>query len=146
MTFYPDCAQPSVCSRMVPHIIRNVIMILLSSGCCQSLNILPTSRMVDLRSDTVTRPSAAMRTAMFEAEVGDDVFGDDPTVHLLENKLATMFGKEGALFFPSGTMSNLAATMSWCGKRGSEMILGDSSHMFLYEQGGVSQLDRKSVV
>ena len=104
------------------------------------MNIASTNRLVDLRSDTVTRPSAAMRTAMFQAEVGDDVFGDDPTVHMLENKLSTMFGKEGALFFPSGTMSNLAATMSWCGKRGSEMILGDSSHMFLYEQGGVSQL------
>ena len=133
-------AQPSVRCRMVPPIIRNVIIIFLSLGCCQSLNILSTSRIVDLRSDTVTRPSAEMRRAMFEAEVGDDVFGDDPTVHMLENKLATMFGKEGALFFPSGTMSNLAATMSWCGKRGSEMILGDSSHMFLYEQGGVSQL------
>lgn len=77
---------------------------------------------------------------MFEAEVGDDVFGDDPTVHRLENKLSKMFEKESALFLPSGTMSNLAATMSWCGKRGSEMILGDSSHMILYEQGGVSQI------
>ena len=107
---------------------------------CQSLSIGSNNRMVDLRSDTVTRPSPAMRTAMFEAEVGDDVFGDDPTVHLLENKVSGMFGKESALFFPSGTMSNLAATMSWCGKRGSEIILGDSSHMFLYEQGGVAQL------
>lgn len=77
---------------------------------------------------------------MFNAEVGDDVFGDDPTVHLLESKLSSMFEKESALFFPSGTMSNLAAAMSWCGTRGSEMILGDNSHMFLYEQGGISQL------
>jgi threonine aldolase len=97
-------------------------------------------RMVDLRSDTVTRPTAAMRAAMFEAEVGDDVFGDDPTVLQLEHKMSTLFRKECALFFPSGTMSNLAATMSWCSKRGSEMILGDSSHMFLYEQGGISQI------
>jgi threonine aldolase len=100
----------------------------------------PNRKMVDLRSDTVTRPSALMRSAMFNAEVGDDVFGDDPTVNLLENKIATTFGKESALFFPSGTMSNLAAVMSWCGTRGSEMILGDASHVFLYEQGGVSQL------
>jgi threonine aldolase len=108
---------------------------------CQLFSISISSRKpIDLRSDTVTRPSPAMRTAMFEAEVGDDVFGDDPTVHRLENKLSTLFEKESALFFPSGTMSNLAATMSWCGKRGSEMILGDSSHMFLYEQGGVSQI------
>ena len=99
-----------------------------------------SNRMIDLRSDTVTRPTAAMRTAMFEAEVGDDVFGDDPTVLKLEHIMSTMFRKESALFFPSGTMSNLAATMSWCSKRGSEMILGDSSHMFLYEQGGISQL------
>jgi threonine aldolase len=81
-----------------------------------------------------------MRTAMFEAEVGDDVFGEDPTIQILENKLSHMFQKENALFFPSGTMSNLAATMSWCGKRGSEMIMGDCSHTLLYEQGGVSQL------
>jgi threonine aldolase len=76
---------------------------------------------------------------MFEAEVGDDVFGDDPTVHLLESKVAEMFGKEKALFFPTGTMSNLAAALSWCGSRGSEMILGDKSHMFLFEQGGIAQ-------
>ena len=99
-----------------------------------------TSRAIDLRSDTVTRPTPAMRTAMFEAEVGDDVFGDDPTIIKLEEKMCQLFQKESALFFPSGTMSNLAATMSWCSRRGSEMILGDSSHMFLYEQGGVSQL------
>jgi threonine aldolase len=97
-------------------------------------------RMVDLRSDSVTRPTEAMRSAMFNAEVGDDVLGDDPTVSLLESKLSLMFEKESALFFPSGTMSNLAATMSWCGKRGSEMILGDSSQMFVKEQGGISQL------
>lgn len=99
-----------------------------------------SNRIIDLRSDTVTRPTAAMRTAMFEAEVGDDVFGDDPTVLKLEHTMSTLFRKDSALFFPSGTMSNLAATMSWCSKRGSEMILGDSSHMFLYEQGGISQI------
>lgn len=117
-------------------------MALTTSLCFRQLLSVGTSnrKVVDLRSDTVTRPNLAMRTAMFEAVVGDDVFGDDPTVHILEKKLAVMFEKESALFFPSGTMSNLAATMSWCGSRGSEMILGDSSHMFLYEQGGVSQI------
>jgi threonine aldolase len=76
-----------------------------------------------------------MRTAMFEAEVGDDVMGDDPTVINLENRIAGLFGKESALFFPSGTMCNLAAVMTWCSTRGSEVILGGSSHILLYEQG-----------
>jgi threonine aldolase len=98
------------------------------------------TKAVDLRSDTVTRPSLAMRTAMFEAEVGDDVFGDDPTVQILEDKVSKMFEKEAALFFPTGTMSNLAATMSWCSSRGSEVILGDKSHIFLFEQGGSAQI------
>lgn len=100
----------------------------------------PSTHKIDLRSDTVTKPSNDMRTAMFNAEVGDDVFGDDPTVQLLEGRVSQLLQKESALFFPSGTMSNLAATMSWCGARGSEILLGDSSHMFLYEQGGVSQI------
>jgi len=67
-------------------------------------------------------------------KVGDDVFGEDPTINELETRVANMFGKESSLFFPSGTMSNLAAVMSWCGTRGSEMILGDSSHIHLFEQ------------
>ena len=66
--------------------------------------------------------------------VGDDVFGEDPTINELEARVAEMFGKEGSLFFPSGTMSNLAAVMSWCSTRGSEMILGDTSHIHLFEQ------------
>jgi threonine aldolase len=122
--------------------LSRALMAMTTSLCFRQLLSVGNSnrKVIDLRSDTVTRPSLAMRTAMFEAVVGDDVFGDDPTVHILEKKLAVMFEKESALFFPSGTMSNLAATMSWCGSRGSEMILGDSSHMFLYEQGGVSQI------
>lgn len=95
---------------------------------------------VDLRSDTVTKPTANMRKLMFEAEVGDDVFGEDPTVNELEERAAKMFGKEKALFFPTGTMSNIAAAMSWCTSRGSEMILGDYSHMHIFEQGGLAQL------
>ena len=77
-----------------------------------ALSIILRNRIIDLRSDTVTRPTTAMRTAIFEAEVGDDVFGDDPTVLKLEKRMATMFRKQSALFFPTGTMSNLAATMS----------------------------------
>ena len=95
--------------------------------------------MVDLRSDTVTRPSAGMRKAMHEAELGDDVFGDDPTVNRLQQRAAEMFGFESALLFPSGTQSNLAALMSHCG-RGEEVILGSEAHSYRYEAGGVSVL------
>jgi threonine aldolase len=94
--------------------------------------------MIDLRSDTVTKPTVEMRKAMFTAEVGDDVYEEDPTMKQLEQRVATLFGKESALFFPSGTMSNLAAILSWT-KRGSEIIVGDKSHIFLYEQSGASQ-------
>lgn len=71
---------------------------------------------------------------VYRIQVGDDVFGEDPTINELETRVSKMFGKENSLFFPSGTMSNLAAVMSWCGTRGSEMILGDSSHIHLFEQ------------
>jgi threonine aldolase len=91
--------------------------------------------MIDLRSDTVTKPTPTMRRAMAEAEVGDDVYGEDPTVNRLEEKVAARLGKEAALFVPSGTMGNLIAVLSHCG-RGDEMILGDQSHIFHYEQGG----------
>jgi threonine aldolase len=101
---------------------------------------------VDLRSDTVIKPSKGMRKAMLDAEVGDDVYGEDPTINLLQDRIAKMFGKEKALFFPSGTMSNLAAVLSWCQRRGSEMILGDKSHMHVYEQGGISQLGGVSTI
>jgi len=94
---------------------------------------------VDLRSDTVTRPSDEMRRAMAEAVVGDDVFGDDPTVKVLERRVAGLFKKEASLFFPTGTMSNLTAALVWCPGRGSEMIVGDNSHMFLFEQAGAAQ-------
>ena len=94
---------------------------------------------VDLRSDTVTRPSPGMRKAMHEAELGDDVFGDDPTVNRLQARAAEMFGFEAALLFPTGTQSNLAALMSHCG-RGEEVILGMEAHSYRYEAGGVSVL------
>jgi threonine aldolase len=91
--------------------------------------------LVDLRSDTVTRPSAGMRRAMAEAEVGDDVFGDDPTVNRLQERAAALFGFEASLFFPTGTQSNLAALMSHC-QRGDEAIVGMEAHTYRYEAGG----------
>ncbi len=94
---------------------------------------------VDLRSDTVTRPTPAMREAMAKAEVGDDVLGDDPTVNRLQAMAAERMGKEAALFVPSGTMGNLAAVLSHCG-RGDEVILGDQAHTFIFEAGGVAAL------
>ena len=97
------------------------------------------SEIVDLRSDTVTRPSAGMRKAMHEAEVGDDVFGDDPTVNRLQEHAASLFGFEAALLFPSGTQSNLAALMSHC-QRGEEVILGSEAHSYRYEAGGLAVL------
>jgi threonine aldolase len=93
----------------------------------------------DFRSDTVTKPSAGMRAAMAEAEVGDDVYGDDPTVNRLEQRLAGMLGKDDALFVPSGTMSNLLALMSYCG-RGDEFIAGQNAHCYKYEAGGAAVL------
>jgi threonine aldolase len=95
--------------------------------------------MIDLHSDTVTKPTNEMRERMMSAEVGDDVSYEDPTVKILERRVATMFHKEAALFFPSGTMSNLTAVLTWCPQRGSEIIVGDNSHMFLFEQGGSAQ-------
>jgi threonine aldolase len=95
--------------------------------------------MIDLRSDTVTKPTPEMRKAMSEAAVGDDVFGEDITIKQLESTVAKMFQKDAALFFPSGTMSNLTALLTWCPLRGSEFIVGDKNHIFLYEQAGASQ-------
>ncbi|MFQ5943188.1 MAG: low-specificity L-threonine aldolase [Anaerolineales bacterium] len=94
---------------------------------------------IDLRSDTVTQPTAEMRQAMAEAEVGDDVFGDDPTVQRLEQLAAQRMGKEAAVFVASGTMGNLAAVLSHC-QRGDEIILGDLSHTYINEAGGISAL------
>jgi threonine aldolase len=95
--------------------------------------------LIDLRSDTVTRPTPAMRAAMAAAEVGDDVFGDDPTVNRLQDRLAEMLGKEAALYVPSGTMSNQIAVRLHC-QRGDELICESQCHIFNYEQGGAAQL------
>ena len=93
----------------------------------------------DFRSDTVTRPSAGMRAAMAAAEVGDDVFGDDPTVKRLEARVAELIGKEAGLFVPSGTQSNLIALMTHC-ERGDEYIVGQQAHCYRWEAGGAAVL------
>ena len=95
-----------------------------------------THTVIDLRSDTVTKPTDEMRVAMFEAEVGDDVFCDDPTVIKFETRAAEILGKEAALFVTSGTMGNLLCVLTHCSGRSDEMLLGDDSHISLYEQGG----------
>ena len=95
--------------------------------------------MIDLRSDTVTQPTPAMREAMYRAEVGDDVYGEDPTTNRLQAMAAARMGKEAALFVVSGTMANLVALLTHCG-RGDEVILGDRSHTFLFEAGGSASL------
>ncbi len=94
----------------------------------------------DFRSDTVTRPTPAMRAAMAQAVVGDDVFGDDPTVIELQHRVASLLGKEAALFVPSGTMSNLIGVRLHCG-RGEAMICEAQSHVYYYEQGGYAQVN-----
>ncbi|HVO07630.1 MAG TPA: low-specificity L-threonine aldolase, partial [Burkholderiaceae bacterium] len=93
------------------------------------------ANVIDLRSDTVTRPAPAMRDAMLAAPLGDDVFGDDPTVNALQERIAAMLGKEAALFMPSGTQSNLSALMSHC-QRGDEYLVGQGAHTYRYEAGG----------
>jgi threonine aldolase len=94
---------------------------------------------VDLRSDTVTQPTAPMRKAMFDAPLGDDVFGDDPSVNALQEKVASMLGFEAALFMPTGTQSNLCGLMAHC-QRGDEYIVGQSAHTYRYEGGGAAVL------
>lgn len=95
--------------------------------------------MIDLRSDTVTKPTASMRAAMAAAELGDDVFGDDPTVNALQAKIASMLGKEAALFVPTGTQSNLCGLMAHC-QRGDEYIVGQMAHTYRWEGGGAAVL------
>jgi len=94
-------------------------------------------RQVDLRSDTLTRPTPSMLQAMAEAQLGDDVFGEDPTINKLEEMAADRLGKEAAMFVASGTMGNLVSLLAHCG-RGDEIILGSLSHTFFFEQGGSS--------
>jgi len=97
------------------------------------------ARIIDFRSDTVTKPDDEMRLAMMNAVVGDDVYQEDPTVNELESYAANLLGKEASLFVPSGTMSNLIALLTHCKQRGSEAIVGDESHILHYEQTGAAQ-------
>jgi threonine aldolase len=92
---------------------------------------------IDLRSDTVTQPTAAMRAAMMAAPLGDDVFGDDPSVNALQDRIAAITGKEAALFMPSGTQSNLCGILAHC-QRGDEYIVGQNAHTYRYEGGGAA--------
>ena len=94
---------------------------------------------IDLRSDTVTKPTVEMRKAMADAEVGDDVYGEDPTINRLQEMAAGKTGKEAGLFVTSGTMGNLAAVLSHC-NRGEEVILGNLCHTYIYEAGGIAAL------
>lgn len=96
--------------------------------------------LVDLRSDTITKPTLGMKQAMMDALLGDDVYREDPTVKELERRMAIYTGKEAALFVPSGTMGNLIAVLGHCENRGCEVLLGDQAHIFLYEQAGMAQL------
>jgi threonine aldolase len=96
-------------------------------------------KIIDLRSDTVTRPTLGMWDAMRSSSLGDDVFGDDPTVNLLQEKIASLLGFEAALFVPSGTQSNLCGLMSHC-QRGDEYIVGQMAHTFRWEAGGAAVL------
>ncbi|NKB64428.1 MAG: low-specificity L-threonine aldolase [Gammaproteobacteria bacterium] len=98
-----------------------------------------TESIIDLRSDTVTQPCQGMKAAMISANIGDDVYGEDPTVAVLQEKLAEMTGKEAGLFFPSGTQSNLVALLSHC-QRGDEYIVGQNAHTYKYEGGGAAVL------
>lgn len=98
------------------------------------------TRKVDLRSDTVTKPTEGMRAAMASAEVDDDVLGYDPTAQRLEAEIAAVMGKEAGLYVPSGTMGNLISVLTHCPIRGSEVILGDYSHIHIYENGGISTI------
>ena len=112
----------------------------MSSSYEARIGALSSGEKIDLRSDTVTHPSPAMREAMYRAEVGDDVYGEDPTVNQLEELAASLLGKEAALFVASGTMGNAVAMLTHC-RRGDEIVMGDRSHTYLYEVGGPARLN-----
>ncbi len=116
----------------------------MSSSYEAQVGALATGVAIDLRSDTVTHPTPAMREAMYRAEVGDDVYGEDPTVNRLEALAAEKLGTEAALFVASGTMGNAVAMLTHC-RRGDEIIMGDRSHTYLYEVGGPARLNGSPV-
>ena len=103
------------------------------------VSLAPAQFAVDLRSDTVTRPTLEMREAMFHAVVGDDVYGEDPTVNLLQSRAAEIFHREAALFVPSGSMGNLIAIMVWT-RHGHEVICEERGHIHQFEMGSISAI------
>jgi threonine aldolase len=111
--------------------------VLLQPGVLRATGRPVVTKDIDLRSDTVTRPSAAMREAMLRAELGDDVYEEDPTILALQDKVAALLGKQAALFVPSGTMSNQIALLCHC-QRGDDVIAGEGTHCMLYESGAAS--------
>ncbi|KAK3753799.1 hypothetical protein QZH41_018454 [Actinostola sp. cb2023] len=111
-----------------------------SSGIKDNMDHKEGTHIIDVRSDTVTTPTAEMRHVMANAEVGDDVYGEDPTVNELQAKAAKLLGKEAGLFVPSGSMGNLISIMVHCPHRGDEILVGDQSHITLWEQGSAAQL------
>ena len=125
--------------RFTPYVSRLTFHVFLITEKASKPMQETNGRVLDLRSDTVTKPTPAMRQAMAEAEVGDDVYGEDPTVNRLEAMTAELLGKEAALFVASGTMGNLTAVLAHC-NRGDEIILGDRCHIFRSEQGGAAAL------
>jgi threonine aldolase len=100
----------------------------------------PSNRVIDMRSDTVTRPCHKMKAVMQTCALGDDVFCDDPTVIYMQEQIAKYFGKEAALYMPSGTQSNLVAMMVSCKQKGDSAMIGSKSHIANYERGGVSAI------
>ena len=102
-------------------------------------------RVIDLRSDTLTKPTDAMRRAMAEAEVGDDVYGEDPTVNRLEATAARLMGKEAGLFVTSGTMGNFVSALSWC-DRGDELLCGADAHLLVNEMGAAGLVALETMV
>jgi threonine aldolase len=96
------------------------------------------NRGIDFRSDTITQPSSELRKLMVNADVGDDVFYDDPTINLLQVEMAKLFGKEKAILVPSGTMANLISIMMHCRQKGDATIIGDMSHINNWERGNIA--------
>ena len=126
------CRMPSIRSKVS-------ILSYLGYHCCIMSAAPVLQPTIDLRSDTVTRPTPAMRRAMAEAEVGDDVYAEDPTVNRLQARAAEIFGREAALFFPSGSMANLTAIKTWA-RPGTEVICEGHAHIYLYEMAAVSAI------
>ncbi len=136
-----NCLRPRMADRNLKQVVVGRYGVLYQKPPQQDeTGLASRSRVIDLRSDTVTKPTEEMRVAMFEAEVGDDVFGDDPTVNRLEEKAAEVLGKEAAMFVPSGTMGNLICVLTHCSRRGDEALIGEMSHISQHEQGGIAQL------